>query len=184
MHMLSYPAAWYLNEGLQTKREPRSAHPFIVPSQLYRTHDGWIFSWRRTSASGTAVRQARRARTLKADSRLRARACTRDDADATSRRGIRQANDRGVARDLRDRSLRPVYDSRRARQPYFLRAGRRPGLRSSRQTGLQAGREPFRIGENLPARPAPKLGEHTDALLRELGYGDEDIAQLKKSGAV
>ena len=34
MHQLNYPAAWYLNEGLVTGRAPRSAHPFIAPSQL------------------------------------------------------------------------------------------------------------------------------------------------------
>jgi len=43
MHQLNYPAAWYLNEGLATGRAPRSGHPFIAPSQLYRTRDGWIF---------------------------------------------------------------------------------------------------------------------------------------------
>ena len=43
MYQLSYPAVWYLNQGDVTKRVPRSGHPFIVPSQLYRTQDGWIF---------------------------------------------------------------------------------------------------------------------------------------------
>ena len=43
IHQLSYPATWYLNEGLMTTRLPRSAHPYLVPSQLYRTRDGWIF---------------------------------------------------------------------------------------------------------------------------------------------
>jgi crotonobetainyl-CoA:carnitine CoA-transferase CaiB-like acyl-CoA transferase len=43
MHQLNYPAAWYLNEQLVTGRAPRSAHPFIAPSQLYRSKDGWIF---------------------------------------------------------------------------------------------------------------------------------------------
>ena len=43
MYQLSYPAVWYLNQGDVTKRVPRSVHPFIVPSQLYRTQDGWIF---------------------------------------------------------------------------------------------------------------------------------------------
>ncbi|MBT3535841.1 MAG: CoA transferase, partial [Rhodospirillaceae bacterium] len=43
MHQLSYPAVWYLNEGDVTDRVPRSGHPFIVPSQLYRSQDGWIF---------------------------------------------------------------------------------------------------------------------------------------------
>ena len=30
----------------------------------------------------------------------------------------------------------------------------------------------------------PKLGEHTDAVLRDLGYSDDEIAQLKQLGAV
>ncbi|HYD60602.1 MAG TPA: CoA transferase [Noviherbaspirillum sp.] len=32
--------------------------------------------------------------------------------------------------------------------------------------------------------PPPRLGEHTDALLRELGYSDEEINKLKEAGAV
>ncbi|NLF02633.1 MAG: CoA transferase, partial [Anaerolineales bacterium] len=43
MHNLSYLATWYLNEGVVTGRAPRSAHPSLTPSQLYRTQDGWIF---------------------------------------------------------------------------------------------------------------------------------------------
>jgi alpha-methylacyl-CoA racemase len=33
-------------------------------------------------------------------------------------------------------------------------------------------------------RPAPALGEHTDAVLREAGYGDDEIAALHAQGAV
>jgi formyl-CoA transferase len=35
----------------------------------------------------------------------------------------------------------------------------------------------------IPA-PAPKLGEHTEQVLVECGYGKEDIAMLRKSGIV
>jgi alpha-methylacyl-CoA racemase len=36
-----------------------------------------------------------------------------------------------------------------------------------------------------PARaPGPALGEHTEAVLREAGYGDEDVARLVREGAV
>src|SRR6185369_7174311 len=40
---LNYPGAWYLNAGAVQGREKRSAHPSLVPSQLYRTQDGWLF---------------------------------------------------------------------------------------------------------------------------------------------
>jgi crotonobetainyl-CoA:carnitine CoA-transferase CaiB-like acyl-CoA transferase len=33
-------------------------------------------------------------------------------------------------------------------------------------------------------RPAPRLGEHTDAVLAEAGFNDDDIARLKEAGAV
>ena len=41
LHQLSYPATWYLNQGHITGRLPRGAHPSIAPSQLVRTKDGW-----------------------------------------------------------------------------------------------------------------------------------------------
>jgi len=37
------------------------------------------------------------------------------------------------------------------------------------------------VGE---ARAAPKLGEHTEALLREIGYSDSALGELKAAGAV
>ena len=43
MHNLSYLATWYLNQGVVTGRTARSGHPSLVPSELYRTQDGWIF---------------------------------------------------------------------------------------------------------------------------------------------
>ena len=33
-------------------------------------------------------------------------------------------------------------------------------------------------------RPAPALGEHTEEVLREAGYGDEELARLREKGAV
>ncbi len=33
-------------------------------------------------------------------------------------------------------------------------------------------------------RPAPQLGEHTDEILQELGYSNEDISRLRSSGAI
>ena len=43
LHNLNYPGTWYLNGGAVTGRTARSGHPSLMPSQLYRTRDGWIF---------------------------------------------------------------------------------------------------------------------------------------------
>ncbi len=43
MHNINYLGTWYLNEGVKTERTPRSAHPSLTPSQLYKTQDGWMF---------------------------------------------------------------------------------------------------------------------------------------------
>jgi crotonobetainyl-CoA:carnitine CoA-transferase CaiB-like acyl-CoA transferase len=32
--------------------------------------------------------------------------------------------------------------------------------------------------------PVPGVGQHTDAILRELGRGDEAIARLREAGAI
>ena len=38
--------------------------------------------------------------------------------------------------------------------------------------------------ESRPDRPAPGLGADTDAVLREAGYAEAEIAALRESGAV
>ena len=43
MTNLCYAGSWYLNLDEMIGREKRSAHPNLVPSQLYKTQDGWIF---------------------------------------------------------------------------------------------------------------------------------------------
>ncbi|HEY6394308.1 MAG TPA: CoA transferase, partial [Candidatus Binataceae bacterium] len=42
----------------------------------------------------------------------------------------------------------------------------------------------FETASAAIARPAPLLGEHTDAILREIGLGDSEITRLRDTGAV
>ena len=39
-------------------------------------------------------------------------------------------------------------------------------------------------GQRLPNRAGPLLGADSDAILTEIGYGDDDIVRLKSSGVV
>lgn len=43
LHQLGYAAIWYLNEGLRSTRQPRSAHFSVAPVQTLATQDGWLF---------------------------------------------------------------------------------------------------------------------------------------------
>jgi alpha-methylacyl-CoA racemase len=55
-----------------------------------------------------------------------------------------------------------------------------PGIGPVRQLGVpvKMSRTPGRAD-----RPAPAFGEHTDEVLREAGYGEEEIAAMKEAGA-
>ena len=43
MSNLSYPAVWHMTKGHKPERVARSGHPSLVPSELYKTSNGWIF---------------------------------------------------------------------------------------------------------------------------------------------
>ncbi|MCS7001704.1 MAG: CoA transferase [Dehalococcoidia bacterium] len=50
---------------------------------------------------------------------------------------------------------------------------------------VQALRHPMTVrGEQAPSLPVPALGEHTDAVLAELGYSDAERAQFRATGVV
>jgi crotonobetainyl-CoA:carnitine CoA-transferase CaiB-like acyl-CoA transferase len=52
--------------------------------------------------------------------------------------------------------------------------------------GMRLAPSPLHIdGERLPLRrPPPRLGEHTDVILGELGFAGEEIARLRTDGVV
>jgi crotonobetainyl-CoA:carnitine CoA-transferase CaiB-like acyl-CoA transferase len=86
-----------------------------------------------------------------------------------------------------DCCLEPVLDLDEALDSELVRAREmvveleQPGTGGIRQLGVpvKLGRTPGRVDA-----PGPALGEHTDAVLEELGYGTEQIARLRESNAV
>jgi succinate--hydroxymethylglutarate CoA-transferase len=187
MHQLNYPAAWYLNDGLVTARVARSAHPFIVPSQLCRTKDGWIFLMAQTQRFWELLCDALGRADLK--SRYPDFAARREHRCELTTILDAEFGERSTAEWLE--RLRgtipcgPVYDLAQALEnPYFLERGGVQVFDHPDKPGFKLVASPFRLGEPLPAVPAPKLGEHTEALLGELGYAEPDIARLKAEKAV
>jgi crotonobetainyl-CoA:carnitine CoA-transferase CaiB-like acyl-CoA transferase len=189
LHQLTYPGSWYLNEGHRTERLPRSSHPSAVPVQLYRTRDGWIFVMCMTDKFWQALAGALGREDLSGDPRFADSRGRRENRDALT--AIldavfeRETTAHWLARLQGLLPAAPVYDLPQALDnPYAHAVGMVRGLPHPARPGFRVLANPIRLdGERLPSRPAPALGEHTDALLGEAGLTPGEIAALRAAGA-
>ena len=186
---LCYLAVWYLNAGVNQGREPRSSHPSLTPSQLYRTRDGFIFimcnkekfwpelcrcigrpEWStRPDYKDFKARLANRVQlTLDLDAALSAK---------TTAEWIEIFGGRVPAA--------PVHDVRSALEsPFVMDEGRvRTVPHPSGLIRLLAASVTC-PGEETPCHAAPAMGADTDAVLAEAGFTPADIAALRKAGTV
>jgi succinate---hydroxymethylglutarate CoA-transferase len=79
----------------------------------------------------------------------------------------------------------PVNDLRQALDNPFV--AERAGVQSldhPDRPGLELLASPIRTGAEVPNRPAPKLGQDTEALLEELGYDPAAIEDLRTQGVI
>ena len=79
------------------------------------------------------------------------------------------------------RSAEEFFDDPQVEAMAMSQVVRHPQLGNLRMAGV-----PWRFSRTPGAirRPAPRLGEHTDEVLAELGYGAERIEALRTSGAI
>ena len=189
--MLSYFAVWTLNRDWIPERTRDSAHQTLVPAQNFPTRDGWIVVfcnkdkfWRDLVDVLGAPELADDPRFLGFGDRfahretllplLRERFATRTTEDWLDR--------------LRGRvPCAPVNDVRQAlADPQVLARDMIVDVPHPEFGTLREVRSPVRTeGEIRQPRRAPRLGEHTDEILREvLSYGDATIARLREGGII
>ena len=190
VHNLNYPGTWFLNGGTVTGRTPRSAHPSLTPSQLYRTRDGWIFIMCNKEKFWGVLAQALGKPEWTTDpdfATFKARLANRERVTQMLDKALMErTTEEWIARFAGSVPCAPVYDVAQALENEFVaeRGGiadfAYPDGRSARMLAA-----PIRIsGAELPKRAAPSMGADTDAELRAAGYSEERIAALRAAGVI
>jgi len=181
---VSYPATWYLNTGHVQGREERSGHPSLTPCAQYKTKDGWIFImcnkekfWPALCEKLNRPEWAADARFLSFKDRLENRALIQDMLDTAL---SDKTTDEWLDHFAGQVPAAPIYDVKQALDnPFVTEHGKIQTLTHQDGGEFRLLEAPFRTGEPTPDRPGPELGQDTDALLDELGYDADRIAELK-----
>jgi crotonobetainyl-CoA:carnitine CoA-transferase CaiB-like acyl-CoA transferase len=190
LHQLSYPGTWYLNEGLNTGRLPRSAHPSATPVQLFRTGDGWIFLMCMTEKFWQALIAAVDRPELGLDPRF-----ATITARHAHRAAITEVFDAIFGTDTTDAWLTrlrgvlpaaPVFDLAQALDNPFLAAtGMIQATPHPQAPGFRTLANPILLnGQRLPGKAGPALGADTDAVLGSLGYDAAQLEQLRRERVI
>lgn len=173
LHQVSYPATWYLNSGDVVTRQPRGAHPAIVPSQLMEAGDGWIMFccqtqkfWERVAERMSHPEWITDPRFVKVEDRRANRAAVQDTMEAVLKT-------KTVAHWMEKFGgyvpAAPVYDIAQALENNYVHEvemvyeDAHDGMPGQKIRLLSS---PYRLnGERLKGGISPTLGQHTDELI-------------------
>jgi crotonobetainyl-CoA:carnitine CoA-transferase CaiB-like acyl-CoA transferase len=167
LHQLSYPATWYLNEGVKTGRLPRGAHPSIAPSQLFKTQDGWLMLMCQTPKFWELFCERVGREDLKADARFKGIPERRDNRDALTQvldaLLMTQPTRHWVDLLGGHVPVAPVFDIAEALENPFVQEVAMTDVvdhPDAKNGALRMLASPIKVnGKRLPGKRAPKLGE-------------------------
>jgi crotonobetainyl-CoA:carnitine CoA-transferase CaiB-like acyl-CoA transferase len=173
-----------------TGRLPRSAHPSLTPCQLYRTADGWIYLMCNKEKFWPALCGKLERPEWSEDARFRRFAGRLAHRDLLTEMLDQELERRKTAEWLAIFAgavpAAPINDLAQALEnPFVTEHGRLQTIAHATRGSYRMVAPPVRCaGEEAPARPAPGYGEHTDALLAEIGYDPARIRALRNSRVI
>ena len=181
LSMLTYLAADYLNCGMLPQRHAHSAHPYLVPSQLFPTEDGFLVVMPMADHMWPKLCLALGLDELAADPEL---------ADARGRLAHRDRVTTALEIELTGRKTADALEALRAAGVPAAPVNTVADALADRQVSSRGmivddGRlrmvgNPVKISgmEEQAPRPAPSLGEHTREILLESGLTQEEVDSL------
>jgi succinate---hydroxymethylglutarate CoA-transferase len=182
---LAYLATWYLNAGHVQGREPRSGHPSLVPSQLYRTADGFIFIMCNKEKFWPILCERIGHPEWGDDPRFRSfkdRLANRDEVNRLLDKALSaKPTAEWLAHFAGQVPAAPVNNLKAALDDPFV--AERGLIRDYGRAEMVAG--PVRDGASEPPNvAAPALGADTEAVLQECGFSDREIAALRSDKVI
>jgi succinate---hydroxymethylglutarate CoA-transferase len=187
---LNYLATWYLNEGHKQGREPRSSHPSLTPSQLYRTRDGYIFVMCNKEKFWPVLCDMIGRPDLVAHADFRTfkdRLANRQKVTALLDTALSECTTAEWLERFAGRvPAAPVNDIADALDNPFVRDGGRIwNVTHPARADFKMVAAPYTCpGDELPRNPAPALGQDTDRVLGECGLSPECIETLRQRGVI
>jgi crotonobetainyl-CoA:carnitine CoA-transferase CaiB-like acyl-CoA transferase len=187
MNNLNYLGTWYLNEGVKTQRTPRSGHPSLTPSQLYRTADGWLFIMCNKEKFWPLLANLIGRPEWVDDPRYRdfkARLAHRDTLTEELDAVLMQATTaEWLQRFAGQVPAAPVNDIGEALDnPFARERGAIVEVEHPVRGKIRTLACPIRCpGETLPTQPAPRLGAHNPSILGALERGRRGATSLLKA---
>ena len=190
VHQMSYPAIWYMNEDDITQRAPRSAHPSVTPSQMFKSQDGWIFVMAQLPKFWTILCE-----------RIGQEALTRDPRFVTPADRLKNRDELTVVLD-------EIFQTKPTRHWLDLLEGHMPVAAVNsldaamdnpfiKETGMiqetdhpdcanmRVLSSPIKVdGKRLPVKAGPLLGADSDNILSGLGYDGDAVEALRAKGVV
>ena len=172
MHQLTYPGAWYLNEGDVSPRVPRSAHLSLAPVQTFPTRDGWIFIMCMTQKFWLSLCEAMgRADLIERSTLPRSQHAGEEPrrADRRARSDLQHADDGGMAGKVQWRAARQrpsIAWIRRSTATSRAQTGMTSAVPHPVKGSLRVIANPIRVdGERLEQAACSPLGADNDKLL-------------------
>ena len=190
LSMLNYLAGWTLNRDWHPQRTADGAHQTLVPAQTFRTSDGFMVVMCLKEKFWHALCERMERTDLRDDARF---------ATFAERYANRDVLIPLLASDFARRTtgdwlerLRghvpcgPVYSVEEAlADEHAIARDMVTGIDHPTFGWLRQVGTPLKMAGVTPVhRRAPRLGEHTDAILTEAGYSAGEIARLRAAGVV
>ncbi|MBC7609841.1 MAG: CoA transferase [Polaromonas sp.] len=189
LYNLNYLAAWQLNAGASTTRQPRSAHPSLTPCQLYKTADGWIYLMCNKDKFWRVLCERVGQTQWLADARFSSFAQRLVNRDALTVLLDGALSEKTTAEwmllfggSVPASSVLTVDQALQA--PFVGKQGLIVNTPLPTGGSIRGIRAPIRssVERKGPLQPGPTLGQHTDEVLAQAGIGEDERNKLRASG--